>query len=65
MSKLINELWESDEASALTNRAARRIQALEEALKNLVSATDAASWEYNFCMCDDALEEARIILSSD
>jgi uncharacterized protein Yka (UPF0111/DUF47 family) len=26
---LVNQLWESDEASALTNRAARRIEELE------------------------------------
>jgi hypothetical protein len=29
---LVNQLWESDEASALTNRAARRIEELEAAL---------------------------------
>ena len=29
---LVNQLWESDEASALTNRAARRIEELESKL---------------------------------
>jgi hypothetical protein len=29
---LVNQLWESDEASALTNRAARRIEELETKL---------------------------------
>jgi uncharacterized alpha-E superfamily protein len=29
---LVNQLWESDEASALTNRAARRIEELEAKL---------------------------------
>jgi hypothetical protein len=32
---LVNQLWESDEASALTNRAARRIEELEAQNKRL------------------------------
>jgi hypothetical protein len=32
---LVNQLWESDEASALTNRAARRIEELEDQNKRL------------------------------
>jgi len=32
---LVNQLWESDEASALTNQAARRIEELEAQNKHL------------------------------
>jgi hypothetical protein len=35
---LVNQLWESDEASALTNRAARRIEELEAREKAIVRA---------------------------
>jgi predicted DNA-binding protein len=37
---LVNQLWESDEASALTNQAARRIEELEDKLAKAVEALD-------------------------
>lgn len=40
--KLISELWESDEASALTNRAAREIERLEKLLQEAVNERNQA-----------------------
>jgi ABC-type transporter Mla subunit MlaD len=37
---LLKRLWESDEASALTNQAARRIEKLEAKLAKAVKALD-------------------------
>lgn len=51
--KLIEELWESDAASALTNRAAREIERLEEKLQQVVN-------ERNEAWCQ--LEEAGIAI---
>jgi hypothetical protein len=41
---LVNQLWESDEASALTNRAARRIEELEAKLAKAVEMLDRLSF---------------------
>lgn len=40
--KLIQELWESDAASALTNQAAREIERLENLLQETVNERNAA-----------------------
>lgn len=45
---LVERLWASDAASALTNEAARRIDELEGALKNLVAANEAVQ----LVLCD-------------
>tara|TARA_B100000446_G_scaffold184352_1_gene206231 strand:- start:94621 stop:95013 length:393 start_codon:yes stop_codon:yes gene_type:complete len=37
---LVRELWESHEASALTNRAARHIESLHHHLRSLVTLTE-------------------------
>jgi len=39
MTDLVNELWESDQASALTNQAARRIEELQAELKALANTS--------------------------
>ena len=49
--KLIEELWDNDSASSLTNRAAREIERLEELLQQAVN-------ERNEAWCQ--LEEASI-----
>jgi len=51
--KLIEELWESDAASSLTNRAAREIERLDESLQQVVN-------ERNEAWCQ--LEEAGIAI---
>ena len=43
MDDLVDRLWASDAASALTNEAARRIEALEAALKHIANTFDE-SW---------------------
>ena len=40
--ELIEELWESDEANALTNRAAREIQRLQDLLEATVNERNEA-----------------------
>ncbi len=42
-SLLVDQLFKSDEASALTNRAARRIERLEDALEALVQESIAVT----------------------
>jgi hypothetical protein len=44
---LVKRLWESDEASALTNQAARRIEELEDKLANIAHTiwTEHKDWE--------------------
>jgi len=42
-SLLVDQLFASDEASALTNRAARRIERLEDALEALVQESIAVT----------------------
>jgi putative intracellular protease/amidase len=45
---LVKRLWESDEASALTNQAARRIEKLERKLAKAVEALERiASGEFS------------------
>ena len=47
---LVNQLWESDEASALTNRAARRIEELETKLsKSEALLKKAVKMAYEQC----------------
>ena len=40
--ELLKELWESDEANALTNRAAREIERLENLFQEAVNERNAA-----------------------
>lgn len=42
-SQLVDKLFKSDDASALTNQAARRIERLEQALEDLVQESLAVS----------------------
>ncbi len=59
MKNLVEELFECDVASSLTNRAARRIEELEKALKNLSVVSECAAWAYNFSMCDEEIDNAK------
>jgi len=42
-SKLVDDLFESDDAGVLTNQAARRIERLEQALEDLVQEAIAVT----------------------
>ena len=42
---LLQKLWESDEASALTNQAARRIEELEADLRKMALDCMAVDWQ--------------------
>ncbi len=42
-SQLVNKLFESDAASALTNQAARRIESLEQNLEDLLQESIAVT----------------------
>lgn len=53
--KLIKDLWSSDEASALTNKAAREIEKLEMELQKAVSERNQAWFQ---------LEEENIEINS-
>ena len=46
---LVKRLWESDEASALTNQAARRIEELKAKLDLSEGALDVASKSWGEC----------------
>ena len=59
---LVNQLWESDEASALTNRAARRIEELEAKLAKAVGALEFYRSAINLridCEITYAMQEAH------
>lgn len=52
--ELIERLWESDEASALTNQAARQIEKLEAELQTAVNERNEA-----WCQLEEAGIEIR------
>jgi len=62
---LVDKLFESDEASALTNQAARRIEALEKALRELVNDAEHAAVVFDFNLCDEPIAAAKTLLDAE
>lgn len=58
-SELTQALWNSDEASALTNQAARRIEELEGLLGSLVG-NFSLDGEFNTYTCEGSLKDLLI-----
>lgn len=52
MNDIVERLWQSDEASALTNEAAREIERLRARVREL-EVERARSW-YDFCVTENA-----------